>query len=49
MRICKLIDAKYGYEQLSLSSIINEIENNFSVFLYSYRNTCGNLGELEIT
>ena len=31
MRICKWIDTKNGYEWLSLSYIIKEIENNFPV------------------
>ena len=32
MRICKLIDTKNGFEWLSLSYIIKEIENNFSCY-----------------
>ena len=50
MRICKLIDAENGYEWLSLSYIINEIENIFpcvytvlEILLYSFRNTCWSL------
>ncbi len=30
MRICKLIDTKNGYEWISLSFIIEDMENNFS-------------------
>ena len=34
---------------LSQGYLIKEIEKFFPVFLYSYRNTCASLGELEIT
>ena len=34
---------------LSLRCFLNEIENMYSVFQSSYRNTCESLGELEKT